>query len=60
MLEFILMLLIEKKVNEDEKFYYHFLEVADKKTFNDRYKQLLDEFLSNYALNNTEKSEINL
>lgn len=57
LVEFILMLLIENKVKGDDKFYEYFLKKANKKKFNARYQQLLDDFLNLYALNKTEKSE---
>ena len=61
-LEFITMLLIENRAmlsgGNDLRNY------IDKKcgieTFNKRYNELLDNFLSQYALNKTEKSELNL
>lgn len=57
--EFILMLLIEKKCQENTSFYDYFISHANKEKFNARYKELLDNFLNKYALNNTEKSEKN-
>lgn len=57
LIEFATMLLIEKKAQEDLEFYNYLLANSDKDAFNNRYKELLDEFLNQYALNNTEKSE---
>ena len=60
MLEFVTMLLIENKCNEEDKFYGYIEKNTNVKVFNERYKQLLDRFLNKYALNKTEKSEENL
>jgi len=57
LVEFNIMLLIEKKAKEEDKFYEYFLSKANKKKFNARYKELLDKYLNLYALNKTEKSE---
>lgn len=62
-LEFIIMLLIENRSylsNNGGDFYNYMKEHYDLEKFNERYKELLDNFLSKYALNNTEKSEENL
>ena len=57
LVEFNIMLLIEKKAKEEDKFYEYFLRKANKKKFNVRYQELLDKYLNLYALNKTEKSE---
>lgn len=59
LLELIAMFMVEKKVRENDDFYEYFLQKANKKVFNNRYKELLDKFLNLYALNKTEKSEEN-
>ena len=58
--EFIIMLLIENRsyYSDDERTFYNFLkDNYDLNKFNERYMELLDEFMKPYALNNTEKSE---
>lgn len=57
LLEFVAMLLVEKKSYDFETFNEYILEHVDKETFNKRYKILLDKFLTMYAVNNTEKSD---
>lgn len=57
LLELVAMLLIEKKSYDFESFTEYILEHVDKETFNNRYKILLDKFLTMYAVNNTEKSD---
>jgi hypothetical protein len=57
LVEFIAMLLIEKKAKEDDKFYDYFIINSDKESFNKRYGELLDNFLNLYAINKTEKSD---
>ena len=57
LLELVTMLLIEKKSYDFESFTEYILEHVDKETFNNRYKILLDKFLTMYAVNNTEKSD---
>lgn len=58
-LEFISMLLIENRClhNEGANFHSYISKKCDIQTFNARYKELLDKFLINYALNTTEKSD---
>ena len=60
-LEFISMLLIENRClnlhNEGADFHSYISKRCDIGTFNARYKELLDKFLTNYALNTTEKSD---
>ena len=54
------MLLIENRsyYSDDERTFYNFLkDNYDLNKFNERYMELLDEFMKPYALNNTEKSE---
>ena len=58
--EFIIMLLIENRsyCSEDKiAFYEHLKKHYDIDKFNERYMELLDEFMKPYALNKTEKSE---
>ena len=57
--EFIIMLLIENRsFQQDEKRFYDYLkEHYDLNKFNERYMELLDDFMKSYALNKTEKSE---
>ncbi len=57
LVEFIAMLLIEKKAKEDDKFYDYFIINSNKESFNKRYDELLDNFLNLYAINKTEKSD---
>jgi len=56
-LEFIIMLLIENRSLKDDKFSSYVSRHCNVETFNNRYKKLLDKFLTNYALNTTEKSD---
>lgn len=61
--EFIIMLLIENRsyCSKDERIFYDYLkERYDLNKFNERYMELLDNFMKPYALNKTEKSEENL
>lgn len=58
--EFIIMLLIENRsyCSDDRGAFYNFLkDNYDLNKFNERYMELLDEFMKPYALNNAEKSE---
>ena len=57
--EFIIMLLLENRClkKEGENFHSYLSKHCDIGTFNVRYKELLDKFLTNYALNTTEKSD---
>ena len=59
MLEFIVMLLIENRcIIDDNGIFIDFVEKNHNiEAFNNRYKELLDEFLKPYALNKTEKSD---
>lgn len=54
--EFLIMLLIENKSKEKE-FCSYVKRKCDIDTFNARYMELLDKFLSKYALSTTEKSD---
>lgn len=61
--EFIIMLLIENRSycsNDNGAFYEYLKEHYDLSKFNERYRELLDNFMKPYALNKTEKSEENL
>ena len=58
--ECIIMLLIENRAllqNDREQFLDFLKERYDLNKFNERYKELLDNFMNDYALNKTEKSE---
>jgi hypothetical protein len=58
--EFIIMLLIENRsyCSSDKGTFYEYLkEHYDIDKFNERYMELLDNFMKPYALNKTEKSE---
>ena len=58
--EFIIMLLIENRsyCSKDRGVFYDYLkEHYDLNKFNERYMELLDDFMKSYALNKTEKSE---
>lgn len=57
MSELIIMLLLEKKAFEHPDFYEYLREYYDVDEFNDRYRELLDDFLNRYALTKAEKSE---
>ena len=60
--EFIIMLLIENQCKSgiSNELYSYISDNYDTSAFNYRYRELLDKFLSNYAMNKTEKSEENL
>jgi len=58
--EFIVMLLLENNCFNNISFADYIKDNYDLKKFNKRYKELLDDFLNEYALNKAEKSEINL
>ena len=58
--EFIIMLLIENRsflVDDNGNFFNYLKERYDLNKFNERYMELLDNFMKPYALNKTEKSE---
>ena len=58
--EFIIMLLIENNCFNNIKFSDYIKKHYNIDKFNNRYMELLDNFLNEYALNKTEKSEENL
>ena len=51
------MLLIENACYNNDKFSKYIEEHYDIEKFNKRYVELLDNFLNQYALNKTEKSD---
>ena len=58
--EFIIMLLIENRsflADDNGNFFNYLKERYDLNKFNERYMELLDDFMKSYALNKTEKSE---
>ena len=55
--EFITFLLIENNCYNNIKFSDYIKNNYNVSEFNKRYKELLDKFLNNYALNKTEKSD---
>lgn len=55
--DFIIMLLIENLSYNDENFSNHLLKHYNIAKINSRYRELLDKFLNDYALNKSEKSE---
>ena len=55
--ELLLLFSIEEKCEKDNSFYNHVVKFANPSKFNDRYSELLDKFLNQYALNKAEKSE---
>ena len=57
MQEFIIMLLLERLSFKNEVFCKYLTKNFNTEAFNNRYKELLDNFLKPYALNKTEKSE---
>ena len=57
MSELIIMLLIEKKAQDDQMFFDWMKDNFNIEAFNERYAILLDDFLNRYALNKTEKSD---
>ena len=58
--EFIIMLLIENNCYNNIKFSDYIKKHYNIDRFNNKYMELLDNFLNEYALNKTEKSEENL
>ena len=58
--EFIVMLLIENNCFNNIKFADYIKEHYNIDKFNNRYMKLLDNFLNEYALNKTEKSDENV
>lgn len=57
MCEFNIMLQLAKLAKEDNNFATFLCKKYDINKFNLRYTKLLDEFLTEYALNKTEKSD---
>lgn len=55
--EFSIMLHLERLASVNREFAEHLHNNYDMDKFNKRYRELLDEFLNDYALNNTEKSD---
>ena len=58
--ELIILLLLETKFHDSEDYHEMFKKEYNCDKINNRFNELLDEFLNEYALNNTEKSEQNL
>ena len=58
--ELIILLLLETKFHDREDYHEMFKKEYNCDKINDRFNELLDKFLNEYALNNTEKSEKNL
>ena len=58
--ELIILLLLETKFHDREDYHEMFKKEYNCDKINDRFNELLDEFLNEYALNNTEKSGKNL
>ena len=57
MSEFVIMLLLERLAIDNRDFEDFFKNNYNLNRFNERYRILLDEFLTPYALNKTEKSD---
>lgn len=62
LLEFVILLLIENRSLrgyslKEDKFNEYIDRCSNINKINKRYKQLLDKFLNDYALNKTEKSD---
>lgn len=55
--EFIILLLLENNAYNNIQFSDYLKDKYDISKFNKRYMELLDDFLKEYALNKTEKSE---
>ena len=55
--ELIILLLLETKFHDREEYHEMFKKEYNCDKINDRFNELLDKFLNEYALNNTEKSE---
>ena len=55
--EFIILLLLENNAYNNIQFSDYLKDKYDISKFNKRYMELLDNFLKEYALNKTEKSE---
>ena len=55
--EFIILLLLENNCFNNIRFADYIENKYDSDRINKRYRELLDDFLNEYALNKTEKSE---
>ena len=55
--EFIILLLLENSAYNNIQFSDYLKDKYDISKFNKRYMELLDNFLKEYALNKTEKSD---
>ena len=55
--EFIILLLLENNCFNDMQFSEYVRDNYDTKKINVRYRELLDDFLNEYALNKTERSD---
>ena len=58
--ELIILLLLETKFHDRDDYHEMFKKEYNCDKINERFNELLDKFLNEYALNNTEKSEENL
>jgi len=58
--ELIILLLLETRFHDIDDYHEMFKKEYNCDKLNERYNELLDKFLNEYALNNTEKSEKNL
>ena len=58
--ELIILLLLETRFHDREDYHEMFKKEYNCNKINERFNELLDKFLNEYALNNTEKSEENL
>lgn len=58
--EFIVLLLIENNCYNSIQFADYIKNKYDVSKFNNRYRELLDKFFNDYALNKTEKSDENV
>ena len=58
--EFLVLLLIENNCYNNIEFEDYIKKHYNVKKINKRYRELLDDFLNEYALNKTEKSEENI
>jgi len=58
--ELIILLLLETRFHDRDDYHEMFKKEYNCDKINDRFNELLDKFLNEYALNNTEKSEENL
>jgi hypothetical protein len=58
--EFIILLLLENNCFNNIRFADYIENKYDSDRINKRYRELLDDFLNEYALNKTEKSDENI